>query len=111
MEVTEVWLGMLLRTRSGCRSFGQLKYLTTAASKQSASQELLRELRRNPELTEEDAVNELRWITQAAGSSKQLGRGHNSLDGTIRSMVIHRGDGVPLQYVIGELNSDLRLTS
>jgi hypothetical protein len=69
---------------------------------------LLGILRRNEELTAEDAEAELRWIRQAlqddAGVTLQ---GHQSVQSKLESFVARRGQGEPLQYILGEFSASL----
>ncbi|WRT65716.1 uncharacterized protein IL334_002664 [Kwoniella shivajii] len=59
----------------------------------------------NPELTEEDASNELRWITQEVRdtSSKLMAKGKLPPveDDRIQEMVERRSTGEPIQYILG----------
>ncbi len=57
----------------------------------------LQNLLRNAELDVESAENELRWIQEAAREGAPSGL-------SVDEIVYQRGQGVPLQYVIGELS-------
>jgi methylase of polypeptide subunit release factors len=68
-------------------------------SKTEATSHLLELLRRNPELSEEDAKAELRWMRQAAPIRPEDG---STERGRLKAMVERRSRGEPLQYILGE---------
>lgn len=69
----------------------------------STSASLIEVLRRNKEISAEDAINELRWIRQAIREDPSLVETHRHLDdeGCLAELVGRRAAGEPLQYVLG----------
>jgi release factor glutamine methyltransferase len=65
---------------------------------------LLTTLCRNPDLAREDAKNELRWIIEETEVTKGA-----SYEEEVSRRVERRGDGEPLQYILGMLVSRLRI--
>ena len=70
----------------------------------STSAALLDVLRRNKELSAEDAANELRWIRQAVRDDPALkpsGVERRDDESVLLQLVQRRATGEPLQYVLG----------
>lgn len=68
-------------------------------TKTEVTPRLLELLRRNHELSDEDAKAELRWMRQAA---RNRGEGSPGMTGGVIEMVERRSKGEPLQYILGE---------
>jgi hypothetical protein len=60
------------------------------------TEELLKTLKRNPEIDAEDAKNELRWMKQSLPDQSER---------TLSLLVERRAKGEPLQYILGELDA------
>ena len=70
----------------------------------STSAALLDVLRRNKEMSAEDAANELRWIRQAVRDDPALkpsGVERRDDESVLLQLVQRRATGEPLQYVLG----------
>ena len=106
MEVNQIdFPSMLPRLAAGCRAasrHNRLRKLTCYSTAVLSKQALLKELQRNTELSQDDAKDELRWITQAVENMAPLKTGVSEGGQLLMKMVKQRGDGIPLQYVIGE---------
>ena len=91
MRAIRGWLGV-----SRVRPSSKRLYATQASS----IPQLLAILRQNPELSEQDAKNELRWMNQAVDHEPSL-LDERSRDATIMDMVTRRSRCEPLQYILG----------
>ncbi|WVW80163.1 hypothetical protein I302_102140 [Kwoniella bestiolae CBS 10118] len=71
----------------------------------SSQPDHVRTLLQNQELTEEDAINELRWITQEVReiANRQMAKGRmpEVEEDSIAKIVERRGKGEPIQYILG----------
>ena len=74
-----------------------IRYKTTTTA-------LIDVLKRNKEISAEDAVNELRWIRQAIREDPALCRAQTDKDTCLTNLIKRRGGGEPLQYVLGEFS-------
>ncbi|WVQ64935.1 uncharacterized protein L199_003105 [Kwoniella botswanensis] len=85
---------------------GRIRIPVSSGKKYSTTQpDHVQTLLRNSELTEEDAVNELRWITQEVREKaiRQISRGRmpEVEEDSIAKKVERRGKGEPIQYILG----------
>ncbi|WWC96936.1 hypothetical protein V866_003811 [Kwoniella sp. B9012] len=85
---------------------GRIRIPVSSDRKYSTSQpNHVQTLLRNSELTEEDAINELRWITQEVREKaiRQISRGRmpEVEEDSIAEKVKRRGRGEPIQYILG----------
>ncbi|KAL1406390.1 biotin holocarboxylase synthetase [Vanrija albida] len=71
--------------------------LHTTCRRYAARQSLLEQLLRNPELDEQEAKNELRWMSEDARQRNVK----QDADQVLEQMVRRRAAGEPLQYILG----------